>query len=117
EASQVIGRRITPLPCWADMQTVSTPMRPNRPHIPSFSSMSKSADTKQTTHPNFGRLAFVHPDFVTSVSSRFPSAPSASLRLVVFGEAVFTERRWKPQEEKAGHVTIFCRPPRKPLFS
>ena len=33
-----------------------TPMRPNRPHISSSIQFSKSADTKQTTHPNFGRI-------------------------------------------------------------
>ena len=37
-------------------ENVLTPMRPNRPHIPSTYTTSKSADTKQTTHPNFGRI-------------------------------------------------------------
>ena len=82
------------------MQPISTPMRPNRPHIPSFIQISKSADTKQTTHPNFGRLAVVYPDFVTSVPSRAPFRPSASLRLFVFGEALSRETRRHPQEEK-----------------
>jgi hypothetical protein len=30
-------------------------MRPNRPHISSSIQISKSKDTKQTPHPNFGR--------------------------------------------------------------
>jgi hypothetical protein len=50
----------------------------------------------------------VHPDFVTSVSSRFPSSPSASLRLFVFGEAVFRESFRGPQEEKTHPLSFFC---------
>ncbi|WP_284326769.1 hypothetical protein, partial [Cypionkella aquatica] len=53
----------------------STPMRPNRPHISSIIQFSKSEDTKQTTHPNFGRLAFVYPEFSYE---RFISRPVPS---------------------------------------
>ena len=103
---QVIGSVITHIPCWSDMLTISTPMRPNRPHIPSVIQISKSADTKQTTHPNFGRLASVYPDFGTGVPTRSPFRPSASLRLIVFGEALSRQTRKQPQEEKCTHPSF-----------
>ena len=79
-------------------------------HISLHSHQCQRAWTQNKQHTRTsGVSAVAHPDFVTSVSSRFPSAPSASLRLVVFGEAVFRESFWGPQEKKAWSLSFFCR--------
>ncbi|WP_236019386.1 hypothetical protein, partial [Fuscibacter oryzae] len=49
----------------------------------------------------------------TSLPSVSPRFRFASFSVFRFGEAVFTETRQKPQEEKTGFVTIFCRKPRE----
>ena len=90
-------------------------MRPNRPHIPSFITFSKSTKTKQNRGANL--LAFPEPPHlqIFRPSARLPFRVSASLRLRFrpspslfrFGEAVFTETRRNPQEEKMQVVTFF----------
>jgi hypothetical protein len=82
-------------------------MRPNRPHIPSFIQFSKSKDTKQTTHPNFGRICRRASRFRNRrLSPLPPNHTTASLRRVVFGEPVFRETRQNPQDENAPTVAF-----------
>ncbi|MBP6737280.1 MAG: hypothetical protein KA139_07565, partial [Rhodobacteraceae bacterium] len=53
------------------------------------------------------------------LSPRSPRRPShrrfrfASFSVFRFGEAVFTDTRKNPQEEKTAFVTIFCQMPRQ----
>ena len=85
-------------------------MRPNRPHIPSIITDSKSADTKQTTHPNFGRICrlasrfSVRRSFVAASPTSHPAFP----RHVCFGEAVFTSGCRSPQGKKCRRGKIFA---------
>ncbi|MES2665144.1 MAG: hypothetical protein V4712_03535, partial [Pseudomonadota bacterium] len=83
------------------------PKPPTYPFI--ILAMSKSADTKQPEDPNFGPIClrvsrFRYGRF--STASRF--FRPASLRRVVFGEALSRESRRNPQEEKSRWLTFFC---------
>ena len=79
---------------------------------------SKSTDTKQTATPELRAYLPSHiQNFLTGISTRLPSTASASLRLLVFGEAVFRETPICPQEEKTHTPSFFCRTQRLQGFS
>ena len=108
EASQVIGRWIAPLPCWADMLRVRRRCAQTA-HI----SLQISCFQRAIFRQNFQRALFPSASSKAS-SSDFPNvyqglrlrfSPSPSL--FRFGEAVFTVGRWKPQGQKTQTVTFF----------
>ena len=80
--------------------------RPNRPHISSDIQFSKSADTKQTSRQYNQRNPRLASRLFRIVACRVhPHRRS----LVRFGEAVFRQRRKKPQEEKDRMMTLFSK--------
>jgi hypothetical protein len=82
-------------------------MRPNRPHIPSFIQIFKEHRHKTNSHtPLRAYLPSNLQNFLTDIPARLPSTASASLRLLVFGEAVFRETPKDPQEEKTPFVAF-----------
>ena len=108
EASQVIGTRISPHPCWADMQTVKRRCAQTA-HI----SLQISCFQRAIFGQKFQR-ALVLSASSKALSSDFPNScyylrrrfhPSPSL--CRFGEAVFTVGRRKPQGQKTPAVTFF----------
>ena len=108
EASQVIGTRISPHPCWADMQTVKRRCAQTA-HI----SLQISCFQRAIFGQKFQRALVLSASSKAS-SSDFPNvyqglrlrfSPSPSL--FRFGEAVFTVGRWKPQGQKTQTVTFF----------
>jgi hypothetical protein len=82
-------------------------MRPNRPHIPSFIQTVKERGNKIPRPPKLS----AHPlPCIQDSLCDFRRVPSASDPVSVhlrFGEAVFTETRRNPQEEKTQKMTFF----------
>ena len=71
----------------------------------SFNFQRARTQNKQHTRTS-GVLPSCIQNFVTSVSTRAPFRPSASLRLFVFGEALSRVSRRDPQEEKCKHPSF-----------
>ena len=118
EASQVIGRWIAPLPCWADMLRVRRRCAQTAHISLQISCFQRAKTQNNRTANSLARPAALYPEYFC-LSFRFgaPSSASALLRRVVFGEAVFTDGRVTPQEEKTHQASFFCHTPCLKAFS
>lgn len=84
-------------------------MRLNRPHIPSTIHQFQRARTQnKQPHPKSGVSAVVSPEFPAAVSGNPRFHPPASLRRVLFGEAVFRSSIQNPQDLKSLPLSFSC---------
>ena len=92
---------------------------PKPPAYPFSNSIFKELRTKNKPHAvTSAPFPAVPPDIQCHDLRRgFRFLRSASLRRVVFGEAVFTDGRVTPQEEKTHQASFFCHTPCLKAFS
>jgi len=107
----IIGKKslAASLPMSPDMQTIKRRCAQTA-HISLHQILlSKSADTKRTAHPNFGRICR-HASNYSSLRFTAASIPVrfAFPRRFRFGEAVFRSGRAKSQAQKAPNMTFSC---------